>query len=162
MNAVQSMYGVARRVVSSSLMKSWSSGIPSMLSNFQQQRFMSKYLSKSAKKRLPLTTKRVAKGFYKGNGSTKEGRLSNKGRFIVDPLKRLELIVPDLTGFKVRFSGRLCEYSEMWISPWLLYTYTRCWSLCSSSPTSPLRFPDFLQNCSGIVFSGLSGCTMKF
>jgi large subunit ribosomal protein L41 len=49
-----------------------------------------------------LTTKRVAKGFYKGNGSTKEGRLSNKGRFIVDPLKRLELIVPDLTGFKLK------------------------------------------------------------
>jgi len=68
----------------------------------QQQRFMSKYISKSAKKRLPLTTKRAHKGFYKGKGSTKEGRLTSKGKFIVDPLKKLELVVPDLEGFKVR------------------------------------------------------------
>lgn len=63
---------------------------------------MSKYLSKSAKKRLVLTTKRARKGFYKGNGATKEGRITSKGKFIVDPLKRLELVIPDLTGFKVR------------------------------------------------------------
>jgi large subunit ribosomal protein L41 len=62
---------------------------------------MSKYISKSAKKRLPLTTKRAGKGFYKGKGSTKEGRLTSKGRFIVDPLRRLELIIPSLNGFKV-------------------------------------------------------------
>jgi large subunit ribosomal protein L41 len=62
---------------------------------------MSKYLSKSAAKRLPLSTKRAGKGYYKGKGGTKEGRLTSKGKFIVDPLKRLELIVPDLTGFKV-------------------------------------------------------------
>ena len=64
-------------------------------------RFMSKYLSKAAKKRIPLTTKVARKGFYKGNRSTKEGRLTSKGRFIVDPLKRLELVIPDLEGFKV-------------------------------------------------------------
>jgi hypothetical protein len=63
---------------------------------------MSKFLSKSAKKRLPLTTKRAGKGFYKGKGGTKEGKLSSKANFIVDPLKRLELIVPDLEGCKVR------------------------------------------------------------
>jgi large subunit ribosomal protein L41 len=62
---------------------------------------MSKYLSKSAKKNLPLTTKRAGKGFYKGKGGTKEGRLTSKAKFVVDPLKRLELVVPDLTGFKV-------------------------------------------------------------
>ena len=68
---------------------------------FQQQRFMSKYLSKSATKRLPLTTKKAGKGYYKGKGGTKEGRITSKARFIVDPKKRLELVVPDLEGFKV-------------------------------------------------------------
>lgn len=65
------------------------------------QRFMSKYLSKAATKRVPLNTKRAGKGYYKGKGGTKEGRITSKARFIVDPLKRLELIVPDLEGFKV-------------------------------------------------------------
>lgn len=67
----------------------------------QQQRFISKYVSKAARKRMPLTTKRAGKGFYKGEGSTKEGRLTSKGRFISDPLRRLELMVPDLEGFMV-------------------------------------------------------------
>ena len=66
-----------------------------------QQRFMSKYLSKAAAKRLPLSTKRAGKGYYKGKGGTKEGRLTSKAKFIVDPKKRLELIVPDLNGFPV-------------------------------------------------------------
>jgi hypothetical protein len=69
---------------------------------FLAKRFMSKYLSKSATKRLPLTTKRAGKGYYKGKGGTKEGRITSKGKFIFDPLKRLQLIVPDLEGFKVR------------------------------------------------------------
>jgi hypothetical protein len=63
---------------------------------------MSKYLSKSAAKRLPLNTKRAGKGYYKGKGSTKEGRLTSKAKFIVDPKKRVELVVPELEGFKVR------------------------------------------------------------
>jgi Mitochondrial ribosomal protein L27 len=67
-----------------------------------QVRAMSKYLSKSAKKRLTLTTKRAHKGFYKGKGGTKEGRLTSKGRFIVNRLKRLELVVPDLSGFRLK------------------------------------------------------------
>lgn len=69
---------------------------------YLQQRFMSKYLSKSATKRLPLTTKRAGKGYYKGKGATSEGRLTSKGKFVVDDKKQLELIVPDLEGFKVR------------------------------------------------------------
>ena len=44
---------------------------------------------------------RAGKGYYKGKGGTKEGRLTSKGRFIVDSKKRLELIVPDLEGFQV-------------------------------------------------------------
>jgi hypothetical protein len=71
----------------------------------QQQRNMSKYLSKAATKRKPLTTKQAGKGYYKGKGGTKEGRLNSKGKFIVDPKKRLELVVPDLTGFKVSVSS---------------------------------------------------------
>jgi len=68
-----------------------------------QQRFISKYISKSAKKRIPLTTKRAGKGYYKGNGSTKEGRLTSKGKFLSDPRKKVELMVPDLEGFNVSF-----------------------------------------------------------
>ena len=76
--------------------------------NLQQQpfhetrRFMSKYLSKSATKRLPLNTKRAGKGYYKGKGGTSEGRLTSKGKFIADPLKKLQLIVPDLMDFPLK------------------------------------------------------------
>ena len=69
-------------------------------------RHMSKNLSNSATKRLPLTTKRVRKDYYKGNGATKEGRITSKGKFIPDPNKQLKLIIPDLTGFKVRGTNR--------------------------------------------------------
>ena len=68
----------------------------------ETRRYMSKYLSKSATKRLPLNTKRAKKGYYKGKGCTSEGRLTSKGKFIADPLKKLQLIVPDLTGFKLK------------------------------------------------------------
>ena len=68
----------------------------------EQRRFISKYISKSAKKRMPMTTKRAGKGFYKGNRSTKEGVINSKGRFIANPLRRLELVVPDLEGFPLK------------------------------------------------------------
>jgi hypothetical protein len=73
----------------------------------QQTRCMSKFISNAAKKRLVLTTKRAHKGFYKGKGGTKEGRLSRKGRFVLDPLKRMEIIAPDLTGFMVRINVQM-------------------------------------------------------
>ena len=70
---------------------------------FQEtRRFMSKYLSKSATKRLPLTNKKVKKGYYKGNGATMEGRITSKAKFIADPTKKLQLVVPDLDGFKLK------------------------------------------------------------
>lgn len=73
----------------------------------EMRRCMSKYLSKSATKRLPLTTKRAGKGYYKGKGGTSEGRLTSKGKFIADPLKKLQLIVPDLKGFTLKpYIGR--------------------------------------------------------
>jgi hypothetical protein len=69
----------------------------------QQVRFMSKYLSKAATKRKPLTTKRAGKGYYKGNRCTKEGTFSGRaGKFVADKSRMLELVIPDLTGFKVR------------------------------------------------------------
>lgn len=68
----------------------------------ETRRFMSKYLSKAATKRLPLNTKRAGKGYYKGKGCTSEGRLTSKGKFIADPLKKLQLIVPDLTDFPLK------------------------------------------------------------
>jgi len=64
----------------------------------ESRRFMSKYLSKSATKRLPLTNKKAKKGYYKGNGATNEGRITSKGKFIADPMKKLQLVVPDLEG----------------------------------------------------------------
>lgn len=69
---------------------------------YETRRCMSKFLSKSATKRLPLTTKRAGKGYYKGKGCTSEGRLTSKGKFIADPMKKLQLIVPDLTGFTLK------------------------------------------------------------
>lgn len=65
-------------------------------------RFMSKYLSKSRTKRLPLTTKKAGKGFYKGNGATKEGHRIKGGKFRLDPEKMLQLMIPDLEGFKLK------------------------------------------------------------
>ena len=40
----------------------------------------SKFISKSRAKRLPLTTKKVKKGYYKGNGCRKEGKINSKGK----------------------------------------------------------------------------------
>eukprot|EP00559_Dactyliosolen_fragilissimus_P009906 CAMPEP_0184858534 /NCGR_PEP_ID=MMETSP0580-20130426/3618_1 /TAXON_ID=1118495 /ORGANISM="Dactyliosolen fragilissimus" /LENGTH=124 /DNA_ID=CAMNT_0027354723 /DNA_START=109 /DNA_END=483 /DNA_ORIENTATION=- len=69
----------------------------------QQYRAMSKFLTKSATKRLPLTTKRARKGYYKGKGGTKQGSFRGKaGRYVLDPEKMLQLIVPDLEDFKLK------------------------------------------------------------
>ena len=73
-----------------------------LFSNNETRRYMSKYLSRSAAKRLPLNPKRVGKGYYKGKGGTSEGRLTSKGKFIANPLKKLQLMVPDLTGFPLK------------------------------------------------------------
>mmetsp|Transcript_2133 Transcript_2133/g.3895 ORF Transcript_2133/g.3895 Transcript_2133/m.3895 type:complete len:151 (-) Transcript_2133:318-770(-) len=71
-------------------------------SSLESRRFMSKYLTKAATKRLPLTNKKVKKGYYKSNGATVEGRITSKGKFIADPMKKLQLVVPDLEGFKLK------------------------------------------------------------
>ena len=69
-------------------------------------REFSKFVSKSAAKRIPLNAKHARKGYKKGKGCRTEGRLTSKGRFIVNPERRLELVVPDLTGFKLTVRDR--------------------------------------------------------
>jgi len=69
---------------------------PSSFSLIQVAHF-SKYISKSRAKRLPLTTKRAGKGYYKGNRTRKEGKITSLGRFVVDPRKCTEIVVPDFT-----------------------------------------------------------------
>lgn len=84
-----------------------------------------RFLSKAATKRLPLTSKRARKGYYKGNGSASTGRLNSRGafaapgsrgrpprgttsygaragRFIVDPAKVLRLVRPPRVHFSLR------------------------------------------------------------
>lgn len=51
---------------------------------------------------MPLSTKKAASGFYKGKGCRKEGRITSKGKFILDRELCTELVVPDLTGFKLK------------------------------------------------------------
>ena len=76
--------------------------IPSSSTHIHQQvRSMSRYMSKSAAKRQPLTTKRASGDYYKGKRGTKEGRHTRKGKYIIDRRKQLELVIPDLTDFKV-------------------------------------------------------------
>jgi hypothetical protein len=62
---------------------------------------LSKYLSKAAKKRIPLHRKHGDKNYYKGTGSAKTGHLNSKGRFQVDPSLLPDIVVPDLSEFKV-------------------------------------------------------------
>ncbi len=64
-------------------------------------RGFAKYYGKSRGKRIPLTSKQGNKNYYKGNGCRSEGRHTSKGGYVMDKSKMLELIVPDLTGFKV-------------------------------------------------------------
>ena len=85
--------------------------LSSISSNFGR---FSKYISKSRTRRIPITTKRAGKGFYKGKGSRKEGYITHKGLFIFWEnngilgkfirLKSLcaEIVVPDLSNCTVR------------------------------------------------------------
>ena len=58
--------------------------------------------SKSRRKRFPMTTKLANKNYYKGNGCRKEGRITSKGRFILDKAMCNELVVPDLSDFNLK------------------------------------------------------------
>ena len=63
--------------------------------------YLSKYISKSRTKHLPLNTKRAGKGYKKGYGARTEGRVTSTSKFIPVASMRTELVVPDLTNFKV-------------------------------------------------------------
>ena len=79
-----------------------SSASTSSAFQLQQTANFSKYISKARTKRLPLTTKRVGKGFYKGKGARTEGRLTSKAKFIPIAEMRTELVMPDLKGFLLK------------------------------------------------------------
>lgn len=53
-------------------------------------------------RKLPLTTKDVNKGYYKGNRTGSMGRHTKYGGYVVDYSKVRTYVVPDLAGFKVR------------------------------------------------------------
>lgn len=72
------------------------------IQQYVQRANFSKYISNARKKRLPLTTKRAGKGFYKGNGARKEGTISSKARFTYDKEMVTELVMPDLKDFKLK------------------------------------------------------------
>ena len=65
-------------------------------------REFSKVYGNAMRKRMPLSPKRARKGYYKGKGARSEGRHTSKGGYLIDPAKRLELVIPDMDGFKVR------------------------------------------------------------
>lgn len=69
--------------------------------SYQQTASFSKYISKTRAKHLPLNTKRAGKGYKKGYGARTEGRITSTGKFIPIASMRTELVVPDLTNFKV-------------------------------------------------------------
>jgi len=58
--------------------------------------------SGSRAKRFPMTTKRANKNYYKGNGARKEGFITHKGCFILQPELCTELVVPDLRDFPLK------------------------------------------------------------
>ena len=160
MNALQSFFAVSKLRLPTAT--TTTTTVAASCWQHQQTRFMSKYISKSAKKRLPLTTKRAGKGFYKGKGGTKEGRLAG-ANFIVDPLKRVELIMPEMEGFKVRarldvcvcvFCDGPCVVMYQWNTGSVhdmpravvvVIAYTRC-VFCMYRCSHPLAFPQ-LSTC---------------
>lgn len=50
------------------------------LFQFMPQQFFSKYIGNARAKRQPLNTKRAGKGYKKGYGARKEGKLSSLGK----------------------------------------------------------------------------------
>lgn len=87
---------------SSNLLSVSSPSSSSSAFQLQQTANFSKYISKARTKRLPLTTKRVGKGFYKGKGARTEGRLTSKAKFIPIAEMRTQLVMPDLKDFLLK------------------------------------------------------------
>jgi len=58
-------------------------------------------LQATAIRRMPLTTKRAGRGFYKGTRTGSMGRHTKYGGYVVDFEKVRRFIVPDLSRFTV-------------------------------------------------------------
>lgn len=65
-------------------------------------RHFSKYFSRAQTKRQPLNTKWAKKGYVKGKGCRSTGWHTSKGKYIIDKRKVVELVVPDLTNFRLK------------------------------------------------------------
>lgn len=125
------MFGLISNYLARSpvISSAWNAFSPKGSFNLMQMAQFSKYISKARAKRLPLTTKRAGKGYYKGNRCRTGGRITSKGtpspsaQALADPLtpsvlrpdplcttgrfhripeKCTELIVPDLRGFTLK------------------------------------------------------------
>ncbi|KAK9818441.1 hypothetical protein WJX74_000878 [Apatococcus lobatus] len=49
-----------------------------------------------------LNSKRGPRNYYKGKGARATGRHTSKGRYVIDPDKLPNYVVPDLTGFQLK------------------------------------------------------------
>eukprot|EP00042_Codosiga_hollandica_P030606 m.178827 g.178827 ORF g.178827 m.178827 type:complete len:95 (-) comp53404_c1_seq3:58-342(-) len=49
-----------------------------------------------------MSSKRGNKHYYKGKGANPTGFHTKKGGYIIDPVRKMEYIVPDLTGFELK------------------------------------------------------------
>lgn len=65
-------------------------------------RQMSKYFSKAQTKRQPLNAKWAKKGYVKGKRCRPTGRHTRKGKYIIEKKRLFEIVIPDLTGFKLK------------------------------------------------------------
>mmetsp|Transcript_133555 Transcript_133555/g.188720 ORF Transcript_133555/g.188720 Transcript_133555/m.188720 type:complete len:134 (+) Transcript_133555:106-507(+) len=53
-------------------------------------------------RRLVMNSKMGNKNYYKGRRCNPTGFLTRKGRFVVDPYRLVQYVVPDLTNFKLK------------------------------------------------------------
>jgi hypothetical protein len=69
-------------------------------------RDFSKYISNSRAKRIPLTTKRAGKGYYKGNRCRKEGTINSRGSSFIIQQSVTEICTDNIHGV----THRICFY----------------------------------------------------
>jgi len=99
-------------------------------------RHKAKYLSKTASKYLPLSPKHAKKGYKKGNRCRSTGRVTSKGKFIVDPNKLVEVVAPDLTGFALKPYVAASVAKEKYPGPDALLRVVEYAAAASSSSSS--------------------------
>eukprot|EP01138_Halocafeteria_seosinensis_P008628 gb/GECG01008818.1/.p1 GENE.gb/GECG01008818.1/~~gb/GECG01008818.1/.p1 ORF type:complete len:106 (+),score=13.21 gb/GECG01008818.1/:1-318(+) len=65
---------------------------PALMGKFSRRQFI----------RAPLNPKQANKNFYKGKGGRRTGVHTSKGGFHIQEHKKMEIIAPDLSGFKLK------------------------------------------------------------